>query len=58
MMMADLHTLALPGEFAVNHYANEAARGPSEEEEEKEGPRLGSAPRQGNQCSVPVPGSL
>lgn len=34
--------VALQGEFGVNHYANELARGPSEGEEEKEGLGLGS----------------
>lgn len=34
--------MALQGEFGVNHYANELARGPSEGEDKKEGPGLGS----------------
>lgn len=41
-MNLNLQMLALQGEFGVNHYANELARGPSEGEEGKEGPGLGS----------------
>lgn len=41
-MILNLQMVALQGEFGVNHYANELARGPSEGEEEKEGLELSS----------------
>lgn len=49
--------VALQGEFGVNHYANELARGPSEGEEE-EGGAWAQLPClfEGNERSVPVLG--
>lgn len=47
--------VALQGEFGVNHYANELARGPSEGEEEEEGLGLHCL-FEGNKCSVPALG--